>query len=118
EDALALYRLGPESPLVGLPAGQVGDPAYARVHVISVKDAKGVPMRDEPLNAGARIVVRGSEDDIRAFARQNGLIAPNDARTEPLESGLVTREFGVAEVIVAPRSDYIGDRVFPGMVTD
>ncbi len=31
---------------------------------------------------------------------------------------MVTREFGVAEVIVTPRSDYIGDRVFPGMVMD
>ena len=32
--------------------------------------------------------------------------------------GLVSREYGVAEVIVTPRSAYVGTTVFPGMVTD
>jgi di/tricarboxylate transporter len=31
---------------------------------------------------------------------------------------LITREAGVAEVVVAPRSDLVGAPVFPGMVTD
>jgi di/tricarboxylate transporter len=31
---------------------------------------------------------------------------------------VVSRYFGVAEVIIPPRSDYVGERAFPGMVTD
>jgi di/tricarboxylate transporter len=32
--------------------------------------------------------------------------------------GLITRRHGVAEVIIPPRSELVGDRVFPGMVTE
>ncbi|OYD71687.1 SLC13 family permease [Rhodococcus sp. OK302] len=34
------------------------------------------------------------------------------------EAPLITKEDGVVEVIVPPRSEIIGDKVFPGMVTD
>jgi di/tricarboxylate transporter len=34
-----------------------------------------------------------------------------------LPEALITRESGVAEVIIPPRSELIGERVFPGMVT-
>jgi di/tricarboxylate transporter len=115
---LALFLVGRESPFLGLPADQIGDPDHPEVHVISVKDGRGVPMSHERVDAATRVVLRGSRDDIRAFAADHGLIRPKEAGTSPLESGLVNREFGVAEVIVAPRSDYIGDHVFPGMVTD
>lgn len=117
-DELEIFLVGRESPFLGLPADQIGDPDHPEVHVISVKDARGVPMSHETVDTATRIVLRGRKDDIRAFAADNGLIRPKEAGAAPLESGLVNREFGVAEVIVAPRSDYIGDRVFPGMVTD
>ena len=34
------------------------------------------------------------------------------------DAGLVSGDYGVAEVLVAPRSPYIGDTVFPGMTTE
>ena len=32
--------------------------------------------------------------------------------------GLISRTSGVAEVVIPPRSEFVGDTVFPGMVTD
>ena len=37
---------------------------------------------------------------------------------ESSQTGLVSADYGVAEVLVAPRSPYIGDAVFPGMTTE
>jgi di/tricarboxylate transporter len=34
-----------------------------------------------------------------------------------VRDGLVTRDFGVSELVVAPRSELIGEKVFPGMVS-
>lgn len=36
----------------------------------------------------------------------------------PSEDGLISRDAGAAEVLVAPRSELIGQTVFPGMVTE
>lgn len=34
------------------------------------------------------------------------------------EAAGITRDYGLTEVLVAPRSDFIGEQVYPGMVTD
>jgi di/tricarboxylate transporter len=82
-----------------------------------VKDKGGVPIVDGPVTEGSRLLVRGPRDEVRRFALDNWLVLTGDSEGAP-ESGLIDKEFGVAEVIVTPRSDYIGDTVFPGMVTD
>jgi di/tricarboxylate transporter len=48
----------------------------------------------------------------RTLARQYGLSAGDD------EAGLFGRETGLAEVLIPPRSPFIGDAVTRGMVTD
>jgi di/tricarboxylate transporter len=117
-EELAAFRVGSSSSIIGVPADEVGGPEYPDVHVVGLKDEKGLPVRDGPVTPGARIVLRGQRHAIDAFAAQAGLRASSEPDDETGERGLVNREFGVAEVIVTPRSDYIGDRVFPGMVTD
>ncbi len=117
EDELARLKVGPDSPLVGSLPDKLVDPAYPNVHVISVKDRNGVPVADGPVSEGARLLVRGSREELRRFALDNWLVLTGEA-DDALESSLIDKEFGVAEVIVSPRSEYIGDKVFPGMVTD
>lgn len=56
--------------------------------------------------------------DIARFAAANHLSLANDLEAQPATLGLLSHDYGVAEVIVAPRSNYIGETVFPGMVTD
>jgi di/tricarboxylate transporter len=80
-----------------------------------------------PLVAGTvAIVVLFGE---RLLPHRNGEAIPPDlsrhartlAREYRLEAdpkSLVTRDAGIAEVVVSPRSDLIGAKVYPGMVTD
>ncbi|HWV23409.1 MAG TPA: SLC13 family permease, partial [Thermomicrobiales bacterium] len=119
EEDLELLHVGADSPFLGVPAEKIGSVAqHPDIHIISLKDSQGALVRNDPIDDDTRMIVRGPSEAIRDFAAANGLIPSVEAGTRPLESGLVNREFGVAEVIVTPRSDYIGDRVFPGMVTD
>jgi di/tricarboxylate transporter len=117
EDELARLRVGSSSPFIGVLADRLADDRHPDVHVISLQHPGGAPLVDAPVTEGARITVRGGRSEIERFAADNALESPGDGEA-PVESGLVSRNFGVAEVIVTPRSDYIGDRVFPGMVTD
>jgi di/tricarboxylate transporter len=117
-EELARFSVTNGSPFIGIPANKIADPGLPDVHIISVKERKGAPMTDAPVEEGTEITIRGSHDDIVAFAQDNGMAQPGTAKPAPIESGLISRDYGVAEVIITPRSDYIGDRVFPGMVTD
>lgn len=117
KDELVRLSVTPDSPFAGMPSGRLGDSRFPNVHVISVKDRNGIPLADTVVTDGARLLVRGTREEIERFASDNGLELTGDT-SDSLESSLISREFGVAEVIVSPRSDYVGDRVFPGMVTD
>ena len=57
-----------------------------------------------------RSVPRDFSEHARTLAAHYGLAGSPDA--------LLTRRSGVAEVVVPPRSEVIGDTVFPGMVTE
>jgi di/tricarboxylate transporter len=52
------------------------------------------------------------------FAADHDLIVESAPGSETAGDGLINAEHGVAEVLISPRSGYIGDTVFPGMVTD
>lgn len=114
-DVLIRYTAAPGSPLLGERAAHVVDPQYPEVHVISLESDNRALEADEPVPEGTRITLRGPWDAIQRFAAEKGLEQSDGLATE---QGLVSRDFGVAEVIITPRSAYIGDRVFPGMVTD
>ena len=118
EEDLVRYEIASASPFIGLRAADLVDALHADVHVVSVKDQSGSPKTESVINEGYRITVRGPKDELESFAHDNRLRRIADGSSGELDSGLVTKEFGVAEVIITPRSEYIGDRVFPGMVTD
>ncbi|MGW6004141.1 SLC13 family permease [Oerskovia enterophila] len=103
------------SPLVGVAADAI-DTGDRSVHAVAVQDRSGRPTSE--VVAGGQLVVRGGRRGIDEFATVGGLVAPSGPDGEDVTCGLVSREHGVAEVIVRPRSGLIGERVFPGMVTD
>ncbi len=113
-------RVTAASPIAGMESSTLLDTGSPEVRVLSVIDSEGdpIPMTGAPVPPGARITIRGSRDGIARFVHANVLEPARDMQASLPESGLVDREFGVAEVIITPRSAYVGDRVFPGMVTD
>lgn len=66
---------------------------------------------------GTKLVpVRSPRRSLRDFGSHGALLEQHYglAETEPL----LSRETGVAEFMVAPRSEYVGDEVYPGMVLE
>ncbi len=75
-------------------AGEAAD----RGHVIAVGDA---------------VSLSGSAQEVIDFATRNGL----EIGMRPVtKESLLTKEMGVVEVVVPPRSPLVGERLFPGMV--
>jgi di/tricarboxylate transporter len=58
----------------------------------------------------ARSMPRDFSDHARTLAEQYEL--------EHAPEALMSRRYGVAEVVIPPRSSFVGETVFPGMVTD
>lgn len=106
------YRLAVQagSPLVGAAAPR----AVGSVTTTGVQAADGtVPPPGRPLAVGDTIVAEGPSDDVRAFASHHRL----SIDFEPLTAdAMLTREIGVVELVVPPRSALVGERVFPGML--
>ncbi len=118
EEELARLEVQAESPLVGQRASMIEFPSSIDLHIISLQDKQAKPLLDDVIQENSVLVVRGSLEGIGWFAYGQGMKIVPGADDAPIACGLVSRDFGVAEVIVSPRSKYIGDRVFPGMVTD
>lgn len=116
EDELSRLQVDPGSPLAGMLADAIDLDPYEGLHLIAVLDGSGQPLVDHPLAPGQALIVRGQRAAIERFADNNGLTLRPAAAAGA--TGLVSSQFGVAEVIVTPRSPYIGQPVFPGMVTD
>jgi di/tricarboxylate transporter len=116
EDELARLQVNAGSPLAGALAGAVDLGPYESVHIIAALDGRGQPIVDQPLQPGHALIVRGQRPSFERFAAERGLTVRPEAGAPG--AGLVSSHDGVAEVIVTPRSPYIGETVFPGMVTD
>ena len=67
------------------------------------------------IEAGDVVIVRGDRDDVTQLAREQHLTMRGVVPKDP--DAIMTPERGVAEVVIPPRSDMIGESVFPGMVT-
>jgi di/tricarboxylate transporter len=66
------------------------------------------------IEVGFVITTRGETDVIHRFAEDNLLVRL------PGKTGgkLINRQIGVVEVVIPPRSDLVGEKMFPGMVTE
>ncbi len=107
----------PGSDLIGERADRLIPPPGRDVHVVAVQDAARRPRDTEGVQPGDEILLRGAHGDIDWYVREHGLRLAAPVSDKPISAGLVTRQHGVAEVLITPRSDYIGQSVFPGQVT-
>lgn len=70
----------------------------------------------QPLEAGDIVVVSGSGTAVTEAARRLGLTVEDIAGRHPRSGRLVDRDTGLSEVVIPPRSEWIGDRAVAGMV--
>jgi di/tricarboxylate transporter len=117
---LRQYDILAGSPLVGLPRRDLDLTPHPGVTLVTLHDANHLPVRRDHVEAGDIHILRGDAGAADAFAAAQGL---HERDSEVLAAGgialtLFNRRSGLAEVVVPPRSKLIGERFFPGMVTD
>jgi di/tricarboxylate transporter len=69
------------------------------------------------LAAGDVLILRGDAPVVASLAADKHLAFRSDEAAESVSETLFNRTFGLAEVMIPPRSDFVGEAVFPGMVT-
>lgn len=117
EKAFARLRVRPGSPFIGKPTEQVAFDSDSGVQIIAVQGTDRRPS-GRTISPGDRLVVRGETEEIKILKKNTHLGGfTTQGRLNQTEA-LIDSTYGAAEIVVAPRSDLIGDRVFPGMVND
>ncbi|WP_432936553.1 SLC13 family permease [Kribbella sp. CA-253562] len=109
-----LYRLRvPElSPLLGRTADDVDLTPYPDVVIVGIQDGNGRARADAAIDVGDVLVVSGPTEQVDNLTTDS-MLAVSMAPT-PVDS-LISRDAGVVEVVIPPRSSLVGETVFPGM---
>jgi len=87
------------------------------VVLVGAQDPAGDPCPDDrPVTPGDVLVVSGPAEGVTAFAADQALTVARTPLTRRTREALLDAQRGLAEVLVAPRSELVGTAVFPGMV--
>jgi len=111
-------RVGPESPLIGTLSSEVTFDDAPTVELVAVRAPVGDEEAERPIRAADVLLVRGDESELARIAETyhlNSLSAKSDGERT---WSLLDADYGVAEIIIPPRSPAVGDRVFAGMITE
>src|SRR6185436_12291324 len=107
------FRLEVEaiSPFVGAPTS-IDLSHHPELTLIGVQSAGG----NGALEAGDVLILRGDPEAVSRFARAARMTFLPGPVAGHVAGALLDRDYGVAEVMVGPRSALVGATVFPGMV--
>jgi di/tricarboxylate transporter len=111
-------RVRATSPLIGLMPDAVNLSAYPGVSLIGLQaGATGRPLTGKALAEGDMLLVRGDADVAANLSNEKHLgLAQGDAEGGATDI-LFNKTSGLAEVVIPPRSELVGQKMFPGMVT-
>ncbi|WP_096787762.1 SLC13 family permease [Rhodobacter sp. CZR27] len=109
-------RVREESPLVGVPRQEFDLSGRDGLTLVTLKEADGRSARRDAIRPGDVVVVRGQAEAAAALASDFRLSFSEDDAPD-LERTLFNRQSGLAEIQIPPRSKLVGERFFPGMVT-
>lgn len=111
-------RVRAGSGVIGQPRATIDLDGLPDLVLITVKNAKGQPARNDTVGEGDILVIRGPADQAAELVGRLDLAVREDAPLGGLSDTLFNGESGLAEVLIPPRSPLIGARFFPGMVTE
>ncbi len=111
-------RVRSGSPYLGVSPAALDLRDYPGVTLIGAQADGESPMTNGAVLAAHDVlVVRGDADTVRRLAVDKNLACRSPPPRDDSGDTLLTREHGVAEVVIPPRSDMVGVPVFPGMLT-
>ncbi|MFL5284044.1 MAG: SLC13 family permease [Rhodopila sp.] len=118
DDGVFYLRIRSSSLYAGAPVGGVNLAKYGGLTLVSALSGDGTgPVRRPTLAEGDLLMVRGDADTAGALATDMNLAFRSADAPSNVTGTLFNRNSGLAEVIVPPRSELVGQAVFPGMVT-
>ncbi|WP_420024446.1 SLC13 family permease (plasmid) [Cereibacter azotoformans] len=110
-------RVREDSPLVGTARRRFDLSGREGLALVTLKEADGLSARRDTIRQGDVVVVRGPAEAAAELVTELGLsFTENDP--PDLEKTLFNRQSGLAEIQIPPRSKLVGERFFPGMVTE
>ncbi len=118
EDTLFQLRVRENSPFVGAAQSALSLAAYDGVSIVALRGPEAAgPLQRATLAAGDVIILRGEANAVAQVATDKHLAFRAEGAEGSAEDALFNRTFGLAEVMIPPRSAFVGESVFPGMVT-
>jgi di/tricarboxylate transporter len=112
---IARLEVTETSSLVGAQVAAIDIGGYPDMSVVEVQGRLGVIDAAATIGPGTVITMRGPSQSINQFTLDNGLNRRPCALSG--ETELMNRQVGVVEVVIPPRSQIVGEHVFPGMTT-
>ena len=118
-DQVFRLRVTAASDLIGAPRGSWQLDSYPGMSIITVLDAAtGRPVSDGVLALQDRLTVVGGVEVATRFAVEHGLDVESVRGSAEVEASILSRDSGVAEVVIPPRSTFVGADVQPSQVID
>lgn len=113
-DGFYRLRIRDRSPLVGRPRAELNLSDYDGVRLIAVQRGPDYVRGDTALMADDVLVVTGAPSEVSRVVVDQLLAV--EMRPVIADTGrLISREVGVVELVVPPRSPLVGETMFPGM---
>lgn len=120
EHGLHRLRVRSSSPWAGADRSAVDLADYPGLSAVAFLEGDGVtPLERDRLADGDLVLVRGDAEMVGRLAGEQHLgVRDDDGDAGSVADVLLSRDSGLAEVVVPQRSELIGQAVFPGMTTD
>ncbi|RPA10328.1 SLC13 family permease [Gordonia sp. OPL2] len=117
DDRLFRLHVGTDSTVLGTSLTEIDVDHDGVVAVAAQREATATVLEpDQPLEVGDVIVVSGPGTAVTEAARRLGVTVEDIAGRRSRAGRLIDRDTGLSEVVIPPRSEWIGDRAVAGMV--
>jgi di/tricarboxylate transporter len=118
KDGLFQLRVRAGSSVIGAARSSVDLSAYPGISLLVPSGGeKEISLQRPVIHEGDRLAVRGQAEAVARLAVEMNLAILSDDTTLATEGTLFNRDSGLAEVMIPPRSNLVGQSMFPGMVT-
>ncbi|MEH6719883.1 MAG: SLC13 family permease [Aurantimonas endophytica] len=112
-------RVRASSPYVGAASTAIDLTEFPGLRLVAIQEADTArPLRRPVIAEGDHLLVRGDGESAAMLAARRHLAIREETGSGEGAETLFNQRSGLAEVVIPPRSGLIGERVFPGMVTD
>jgi di/tricarboxylate transporter len=117
EDGVFWLRVRPGSPYVGRGRAALDLRDYPALTLVGLQATGEDGPVDGAIRAGDVLIIRGDAETVGRLAADQELGIRSEPDAESVAAGLLTRRSGLAEVVIPPRSELVGQTAYPGMPT-